>query len=417
MNEMNPCPVGADRRWRRSLPIAGLLALALVGSIAVEALAEGVVAQRSGRVEIGRGDPPRWSPLEVGQTVGKEDRVRTGADGRVEIRLSAGTIRVHENSLLRLPPPTGEADRVELDSGHSLFDVLRRAGRRFEVHTPTVVVSVKGTRFGVDARAQQGRVVVYRGLVGVRKAGAEAAIETLVREGFLAAAGPDFPIELDVAPAGDPWSLWEQFDLELDEDLQAPASPSGVGEARRVLQRSTDVDVLRRAAERRPEVAERLKKLSLERRGAAARRAVDPADEAIRAMPAAPALGDDREDDMRTNLTRQRLQESMMDAMQSEQEMQVEEMLGDGGNDGSGSGGYGPPVEDVLEDLGRLNSTFGPGIVPQVAYAIDAIDDYFDELTTPYTEEDVFDQLRDQLIANGMDAVLAGNVVSVLMND
>ena len=122
----------------------------------------------SGTVEIGQGEPPDWRALRAGEPIAANDRVRTGADGRVEIATAAGTLRVHENSMLRLPSSTAAADRVDLERGHSLFDVLRRGGRRFEVHTPTVVVSVKGTRFGVDARGGVGEVAVYHGVVGVR---------------------------------------------------------------------------------------------------------------------------------------------------------------------------------------------------------------------------------------------------------
>lgn len=225
------------------------------------ALAENFAQQVSGAVELGRGDPPQWRALSVGDALEADDRVRTGADGRVEISMEAGTVRVHENSLLRLPKTTGRADRVDLDRGHSLFDVLRRAGRRFEVHTPTVVVSVKGTRFGVDAQGPSGEVAVYRGMVGVRQAGSAGAIETLVREGFVATGGSGQPIELDLAPDGDPWASWQDFGREISQPNETPGPVDDVDQARAVLHRATNADVLERAAERKPEVAERLRQM------------------------------------------------------------------------------------------------------------------------------------------------------------
>lgn len=227
-----------------------------------EGVADGIVRQLSGTVEIGRGEPPVWGPAEVDARVAPLDRIRTGGDGRVELVLEAGTLRLHENSLLRLPPASPEADRVELETGHSLFDVLRRGGRLFEVHTPSVVVSVKGTRFGVESSGGRGVVSVYRGEVGVRASDADALVETLVREGFLAVGGGDLPIELDVAPEGDPWLDWQDLRTSARNttDLETPGSD--VERARTSLRRATDGDVLERAAQRKPEIAERLRQLT-----------------------------------------------------------------------------------------------------------------------------------------------------------
>ncbi|MEM9173838.1 MAG: FecR family protein [Myxococcota bacterium] len=238
--------------------------LIVIGLLAFPAVAENVAKQVTGQVEIGRGDPPDWRRLRTGDAIAPNERIRTGPDGRVEIAMAAGTIRVHENSMLRLPAATETADRVDLEEGNSLFDVLRRAGRRFEVHTPTVVVSVKGTRFGVDARDALGEVAVYRGVVGVREAGMADAIETLVREGFLATGGAGQAIELDLAPAGDPWSNWQDFRRDFEDRRELPARMSNVDQARAVLHRSTNAEVLFRAADRKPEIAERLRQMTTE---------------------------------------------------------------------------------------------------------------------------------------------------------
>ena len=191
--------------------------------IANMAMAEAVVTRTSGKVEIEIGETGDWKAAKSGDTIASNQRVRTGSDGRIEIKMDAGTMRVHENSMLRLPEAVNDADQVELQEGRSLFDVLRRSGRRFEVHTPTVVVSVKGTRFGVDAGIDIGEVTVYRGTVGVREMGAAAAMETLVREGFLATGGMGVPVELDVSAATDPWQAWQDsaaMRIDRDEPIQ-----------------------------------------------------------------------------------------------------------------------------------------------------------------------------------------------------
>ena len=269
-----------------------LLALVLSGGAA---MADAVARQVSGAVEVGSGEPPTWRALSSGDTIAPNERIRTGADGRVEIVMDAGTLRVHENSMLRLPPPTSAADRVDLERGNSLFDVLRRGGRRFEVHTPTVVVSVKGTRFGVDASDTIGQVAVYHGVVGVREVGADMAIETLVREGFLATGGGGRMIELDVASGGDPWASWQDFRREVHERPAAPAARSDVDRARGLMHRATNEDVIRRAAERKPEVAERLRRIQQDRakEGRGQGPGPDaPGDGSMKPMPAAPMLPD-----------------------------------------------------------------------------------------------------------------------------
>lgn len=288
-----------DRRRSRALGIALAIAFSLTLSRVDAAFADAVVRQLSGQVEVGRGEPPVWAPLAPGQTVLPNERIRTGPDGRVELALEDSTLRVHENSLLTLPPPTADAVTVDLEAGRSLFDVLRREGRRFEVRTPTVVVSVKGTRFGVDAREEAGVVSVYRGVVGVRSADATEAtdvVETLVREGFLATGGGERAFELDVVPAGDPWSAWQTLQTGGTSPSATDAPETELDRARSSLRRATDVEVLKRAAERRPEIAERLRQHAAEAKPAPARE--QDAKEATEArgeqgpVPAAPAVLD-----------------------------------------------------------------------------------------------------------------------------
>lgn len=288
-----------SRGLARGLALACALAMAMI--LAGTAAAENVVSRVAGEVEIGRGEPIEWTIAQVGDAVHANDRVRTGPDGRVEIEMDSGTMRVHENSMLRLPPADRDGQRVELEQGHSLFDVIRRSERHFEVHTPTVVVSVKGTRFGVDTRHDIGEVAVYHGVVGVREAGIEDAIETLVREGFLATGGSGLPIELDVTPEGDPWASWSDLRSDVREGPTESQSRrlGALERAKAGLHRATDADVVRNAAERRPEVAERLRRLT---RGDSDeegrdRRTRKPIDVDLPPLPAAPLLDGDPDRD------------------------------------------------------------------------------------------------------------------------
>ena len=160
------------------------------------------IAVATGTVEVGRGEPPAWKAASVGDALGAGDRVRTGENGRAELALGAATLRLYPNSLLRLPD-AGTA--VDLDAGSSLFDVIHRS-EPFEVRTPEVVVSVKGTRFSVAVDHEDASVSVFRGLVGVRSGAANGAPETLVQAGFAAFGHAKF--DLTWLGSKDPWDGW-----------------------------------------------------------------------------------------------------------------------------------------------------------------------------------------------------------------
>lgn len=258
---MNPGSI-ASVGSRRLAVAAALLAFCAAGP------SQGAhVASLSGEVEIGRGEPPVWQPARAGDALAPGDSVRTGREGRAELALDAATVRLYGDSLLRLPPDAMGADgarAVELEQGLSLFDVLHRSGDdRFEVRTREVVVSVKGTRFSVDA-GEEVAVSVYRGLVGVLAG--ESVHETLVREGFAAVGGREHPFELFLHEGLDPWESWTQGTLPppLREAAlpQAPPARLDVDAAAQAARRSFEADAVRAAMERRPEVAERVAELS-----------------------------------------------------------------------------------------------------------------------------------------------------------
>jgi hypothetical protein len=171
-------------------------------------------------------------------------------------------VRLYGDSLLRIPlegTAPGSADAVQLDTGSSLFDVLRRGGDAFEVRTPEVVVSIKGTRFLVVAD-ERSEVAVFRGLVALRREHG-AAQEMLVRAGFAAVGARGRPFELVLGAAPDPWEAW----LEGSAPPRA-AEPAGAGasadalelEAKAAALAHSRSDALEQAARRHPELSERM---------------------------------------------------------------------------------------------------------------------------------------------------------------
>jgi FecR protein len=178
----------------------------LASGVAAAAAADPALVTVSGKVEIGRGTPPVWSVAQSGDALAPGDSVRTAAGARAELALGDNRIvRVYEQSVLRVGTsvtPTGAVRSVDLDEGHSIFEVMKKAvADEFDVITPEIIVSVKGTRFLVAAVDGVDYTAVFRGEVGLAGAGFEAVS---VRPGMTGAHG-----ELFLTPFGDPWSSWE----------------------------------------------------------------------------------------------------------------------------------------------------------------------------------------------------------------
>lgn len=85
-------------------------------------------------------------------------------------------LKLREGSLLTFEPATSEVRveeesdarvRVELVRGSARYDVVPKAQRTFEVHAGSVTVTVVGTEFAVERRAERTWVEVFRGKVRV----------------------------------------------------------------------------------------------------------------------------------------------------------------------------------------------------------------------------------------------------------
>jgi hypothetical protein len=259
-----------EHRWRgRAVSHAALVTMAflLIGAGASDVPRVGLAV---GTVEIGRGQPPVWGPAQGGEFLSPGDSVRTGPGGRVELELGTGTVRVYENSLLRLPSDAvGKegARAVELEGGTSIFDILRRKrdADAFKVRTPEAVVMVKGTRFSVALDGGLA-VSVFRGLVGVLSFAETLEHEVLVRPGFTAIVGGDLPIELKLKDMPDPWEAWAKGEpaptLKQGADRDQPPANLAVEEARSKALEAADPSVIQQAMERDPELRKRMLEMS-----------------------------------------------------------------------------------------------------------------------------------------------------------
>jgi hypothetical protein len=186
-----------------------------------------LLSEVRGLVEIGGGSPPAWREAQSGDALAAGDVVRTGPDGFAELHTAVGTVRMFPSSVLRLPESFARApERMDLDAGTSVFDILKRPGQQsFEVHSPTAVVMVKGTRFSVSAHPVRAVVAVSRGLVSVRGSGAGADHEVLVRPGFAALGGAEAPFALRLVDVdADGWEAWSRGELSAPPAAHPAAS-------------------------------------------------------------------------------------------------------------------------------------------------------------------------------------------------
>ena len=161
-----------------------------------ETVAEVVRVQRE--VEIVSAAGGTRFAAELGASLHKGDKIRTGKDSNITLRFADGSrLMVMENSQLMLDTMTvyGKSDvmntRVRLQKGQVETQVapLKGPAAHYEIITPVIAVGVRGTDFRVsaDADAKVSRSEVLHGAVAVEAEGAQLSVPagfgTLAEEG------------------------------------------------------------------------------------------------------------------------------------------------------------------------------------------------------------------------------------------
>lgn len=190
------------RSVRRILILAAI-ASALTASTA--AAQQASVASSTGPVDLLRGDGAKWVPLGNVKDLRPQDLVRTGSGGTARVVLDDGSVVVlSSGSLLRIDEMGTKDGRprvlLRLLGGQVRATVTKTYGAagRFEVETPTAVVSVRGTEFIVtyDTASADSEVICIAGTVEVlgvlgvlgRPVVLEPGMGTTVRKGAFPAA-------------------------------------------------------------------------------------------------------------------------------------------------------------------------------------------------------------------------------------
>jgi ferric-dicitrate binding protein FerR (iron transport regulator) len=163
---------------------------------------------QTGKVEVQRAGQEGWNGLEESGSAMFQpgDRIRTGPDGKVEMRLldDGSRVSVGPNSTVEVEAP----NRLVATAGilqAGVAKILDPLQDRFSVRTPAAVCAVRGTQFSVRAGEDgQTEVIVTEGAVEVKNlSGAKTALVeagrkiTVSRDGELSEPVPFDPKTLD----------------------------------------------------------------------------------------------------------------------------------------------------------------------------------------------------------------------------
>ncbi|GBD43730.1 hypothetical protein HRbin40_01210 [bacterium HR40] len=178
---------------------ASALSLLLVLATAFPGRAEPigqVVAQRGAASAVRDGAP---RALHLGARVEASDRIRTSAEGRVQIAFADGS------SLVLGPASELELTRFELRDGRLFAAVVELLSGILRMQVPTApldvveargrtaIATVRGTEWIIETGAAKTAVFVLRGTVGVRGTAAGSAVSLHPGEGTDVPAGAPAP--------------------------------------------------------------------------------------------------------------------------------------------------------------------------------------------------------------------------------
>ncbi|MEK7382114.1 MAG: FecR family protein, partial [Elusimicrobiota bacterium] len=173
-------------------------ALAFAAALSLPALAQekgerwdARIVSASGLVALHPADGSDSVDAEAGMPLDQGDRVVTAAEAWAEIGFDGGSlVTLRENSNFTLERTERDSSSFLLSLGSLLAKIEKLGTRQLRVRTPTAVVAVRGTEFGVEVEdEEQTHVGVYdEGQVEVRgEAGGAEMLqpqqETSVRRG------------------------------------------------------------------------------------------------------------------------------------------------------------------------------------------------------------------------------------------
>ncbi len=187
-----------------------------------------------GKVEWKREADANWIPLDQSVDVRMGDAIRTGADGKAEIRWGdRGITRIDSNAQIVIQdvpkrdiPATGLLIKLRVSSGRVWSRMLKLLDVQsaMQVEGGGIVATIRGTAFGVATHATTTEVAVTDSVVRVVPVQSDAGI--FVREGRIGSfSATGTLVDLRDATELDTWSIENKrkddlFDEQLQQEIE-----------------------------------------------------------------------------------------------------------------------------------------------------------------------------------------------------
>jgi hypothetical protein len=159
------CTVFSARMWGLCTIAAALMVLGSVSARAQTASGHWTVSAVDGTATITSHGGEGFA-VRRGQPVGASTTIATDEDTTVVLTRRGDSITVYPNSRMTVPASTGAEELGILQSvGTLLFRMETRESRDFEVNTPYLAATIKGTTFTVVVEQSRATVSVTEGMV------------------------------------------------------------------------------------------------------------------------------------------------------------------------------------------------------------------------------------------------------------
>ena len=213
-----------------------------------------VVLEIENTLEVRRSGAAVWDPGRTNQILLPGDRLRTGERSRAVLRLSNLTlIRIGELSVLEVPEPE-PTERIGLNIFKGIFYFFHRdKPGDFQIRTPTVSATVRGTEFNVEVAEDNKTVLAL--LDGEVEATNEfGSVQVRTGELVVAEAGRQ-PVKTAVINTANviQWCLYYPTVPDLDELTLTPEEERILNESLAAYRRGNSLRALSHyPAERKP---------------------------------------------------------------------------------------------------------------------------------------------------------------------
>lgn len=165
---------GCEDEMKKKVILLLVFLLVIFSSASVMAGVLGSLEIVNGNIMILKADNLNftWQKAITGIELSEGDKIKSGSDTYARVNYNDGTeVRIREHTLMEL-----HSETLRLLIGDIWVQMIKR-GTAFEVHTPSIVAGVRGTKFEVSTEySGDSRVAVSQGLVAVSGGGKEIMV-------------------------------------------------------------------------------------------------------------------------------------------------------------------------------------------------------------------------------------------------